>query len=283
VKAVPVDETPAAEREDLHCCAVSVRSDPDHVHGPDRALVRGLPLGQMANGVETVSAPRRLLEALGVGGGPHLLLQAADDRIRLPGEELDHAVDDRAVRLGRDVADAGREAALDVVVEAGNARVAAGLRALAGPVGKDAVQDVERLTHLLRVRVRPEVDDAATVPFAREHDARVLVLDGDGDVGVRLVVAETDVEGRPVTADEVLLEVEGLGLVPRRDHLEALDPLRELLHPEPRVPGPEVGADARTKRFRLADVEHGVPRVPEEVDAGLRRQRLQLRLDALLT
>ena len=68
-----------------------------------------------------------------------------------------------AVVLLRDVPDARRVAALDVVVEARDAAVPAGLRALARPVAKDAVEHVERLAHLLRVRVRPEVPDAAPV------------------------------------------------------------------------------------------------------------------------
>ena len=87
-----------------------------------------------------------------------------------------------------------------------------GLRPFARPVAEDAVQHVERLAHLLRVRVRPEVDDAAAVPLAREHDARVVVLDGDGDVRERLVVAQPHVERRPVALDEVLLEVQRLDL-----------------------------------------------------------------------
>ena len=87
-----------------------------------------------------------------------------------------------------------------------------GLRPLAGPELEDAVEHVERLAHLLRVRVRAEVDDPAPVPLAREHHARVLVLDGDRDVRERLVVAQPDVERRPVALDEVLLEVERLDL-----------------------------------------------------------------------
>jgi hypothetical protein len=51
------------------------------------------------------------------------------------------------------------------------------------------------------------------MPLAREHDARVVVLYGHRDVRIGLVIAQADVERRPVTADEVLLEMEGLGLV----------------------------------------------------------------------
>src|SRR2546422_10477530 len=100
------------------------------------------------------------------------------------------------------------------------------LRPLAGAVREDAVEDVERLAYLLRVRVRPEVDDAAPVPLAREHDPRVVVLDGDGDVRERLVVAQADVERRAVALDEILLEVQGLDLGVGDDHLDIGNPLR---------------------------------------------------------
>ena len=106
--------------------------------------------------------------------------------------------------------------------------VAARLRALARPVREDAVEHVERLAHLLRVRVRAEVRDAGPVPLAREHHPRVLVLDGDRDVRERLVVAEPHVERRPVPLDEVLLEVERLDLAAGDDHLDVGDPLRQL-------------------------------------------------------
>ncbi len=202
--------------------------------------------------------------------------------LRLAAEELDDPVDDPAVVLLGHVADARREAALDVEVEARNPGVAARLRPLAGPVGEGAVQDVERLAHLLRVGVRAEVDDAAPVPLAREHDPRELVLDGHGDVRVRLVVAQADVERRPVPADQVLLQVERLRLGRGDDDLDPLHPLDHLLEPEARVAGAEVRADARAQRLRLADVHDLVPRAAEEVDAGLRGQRLELRLDALL-
>ena len=279
---MPVDEPPAAEREDLHGGAVGRGRDPDHVDRADRALVRRLPLGQVAHRVEPVAAARRLLEALRLGGRLHLRLELPQDRLRLAAEELDDSVDDPAVVLLGHVADARREAALDVEVEARDPGVAARLRPLARPVREGAVEDVERLAHLLRVGVRAEVDDAAPVPLAREHDPRELVLDGDGDVRVRLVVAQPHVERRPVAADQVLLQVERLRLGRGDDDLDPLDPLDHLLEPDPRVAGAEVGTHAGTERLRLADVHDLVPRAAEEVDAGLRGQGLELRLDALL-
>jgi hypothetical protein len=118
------------------------------------------------------------------------------------------------------------------------------------------------------------------VPLPREHHARVLVLDGHGYVRERLVVAKADVERRPVALDEVLLEVEGLDLGVRDDHLDVGDAPRQLRHRRARVGGRlEVAPDAGTKRLRLPDVQHVAPFVPEQVDAGLRRERLQLVLE----
>ena len=118
------------------------------------------------------------------------------------------------------------------------------------------------------------------MPLAREHHTRVLVLDRDGDVRERLVVAQAHVERRPVPLDEVLLEVERLDLAAGDDHLEVGDPRHE-----PRDRGAvvaaallEVGAHARPQRLRLADVEHVAALVPEEIDARLRRERLQFPL-----
>ena len=220
VEAVAVDHLPVAEREDLHGRLVAVDREPDHVDRPDVAPVGRLPLGEVPDREEPVPVARRLLEALVRRRLAHPLLELALDRLRVAREEADHALDDLAVVLLRDRPDARREAAVDVEVEARDAGVAARARPLAGPEAEDAVQDVERLAHLLRVRVRPEVDGAAAVPLAREHDARVLVRERHRDVRERLVVAQPDVEGRPVALDEVLLEVERLRLGARDDDLD---------------------------------------------------------------
>ena len=126
------------------------------------------------------------------------------------------------------------------------------LRPLAGPVREDAVEHVERLAHLLRVRVRAEVDDAAPVALAREHDARVVVLDGDGDVRERLVVAQPDVERRPVALDEVLLEVQRLDLVAGDDHLDVGDALGQLRLDRARLRRPPGSSCARAGRSDFA-------------------------------
>ena len=74
----------------------------------------------------------------------------------------------------------------------------------------------------------PKYQTPRPVPLAREHDPRVLVLDGDGDVRERLVVAQPHVERRPVPLDEVLLEVQRLDLAAGHDHLDVGDALGQL-------------------------------------------------------
>ena len=158
------------------------------------------------------------------------------------------------------------------------------LRALAGPELEDAVQHVERLAHLLRVRVRAEVDVAAAVALAREHHPRVLVPHGDRDVRERLVVAEPDVERRPVALDEVLLEVERLGLALGDDHLDPADPRDELADAVARVAAAvEVAAHAGPEGLRLPDVEDLVARVAKEIDARSLRQPTQLAPNGIFT
>ena len=235
VEAVAVDHLPFAEREDLHGAAVTFDRDPEHVDGSDRALVRGLPLGEVADREQPVPKPRRLLETLLRCGLAHALLDPRLDRLGVALEEADHAVDDLAVGLLRDVVHAGRVAAVDVEVEARDPGVTPRLRPLARPELEGAVQDVQRAAYLFRIRVRAEVDDAATVPLAREHHARVLVLDRDRDVRERLVVPQPHVERRPMALDEVLLEVERLDLVAGHDHLDVGDAGGELLDRRPGV------------------------------------------------
>ena len=83
----------------------------------------------------------------------------------------------------------------------------------------------------------PKYQTPRPVPLAREHHARVLVLDRDRDVRERLVVAQAHVERRPVALDEVLLEVERLDLGAGDDHLDVRDPARQVLRSARGRPG----------------------------------------------
>ena len=163
------------------------------------------------------------------------------------------------VVLLRHVANARRQAAIDVVVEARDARVPAGLRPLARPVREDAVQHVERLAHLLRVRVGAEVPDALPVPLAREHHARVLVLDRDRDVRERLVVAQAHVERRAVPFHEVLLQVKRFDLAAGDDHLDVVDPVRAAAG-SARARRPSAGSSCARAGAAISPCRHRAPR-----------------------
>ena len=227
--------------------------------------------------MQAVPVARGLLEALVGRGLAHPAFELAADRTRLAGEELDHPVDDLPVPVLGDRADARRRAALDVEVEAGDARMAARLRPLAWPELEDPIEHVEGLAHLLRVRVRPEVDRSAPVTLAGEHHAGIRVGDRHRDVRERLVVPQADVERRPVALDEVLLEVQRLRLALRDDHLDAPDPVDHPVDADAHVGAAvEVAAHASPERLRLADVEDVVAIPAEEVDARAARQLAEL-------
>jgi hypothetical protein len=174
----------------------------------------------MAHGREPVAGARGLLELMLLGSPQHAPLEVALDLVRAPFEKRDDIVDDRAVGLARDQPDAGRCTAADVVIEARNAGASAGSRALAGPVREDLVERLERRPHLLRRRVRAEVADAGAVALAREEHARVLVGQRHGDVRIRLVVAQSRVQRRPVALDQLLLEQQGLARAGDDDRLD---------------------------------------------------------------
>ena len=115
MEGVAVDHLPVAQREDLHHGTVTFGGQTDHVDRSHRAPIGSLALCEMLNAPQTVPVPGRLLEALLRGGLLHLALELALDRLGVPREKRDHLLDDRPVVLLRDIADAGRETAIDVV------------------------------------------------------------------------------------------------------------------------------------------------------------------------
>ncbi len=162
MEAVAVDHLPVAKREDLHRGAVALDREPDHIDGSHGVPVRCLPLGEMPDREETVAVPRRLLEALVSRRFLHARPELPLDRQRVPGEEPHHALDDLAVILGGDLVHTRGEAAVDVEVETGNSGMTPGPRPFARSKLEDAVQDVQRLAYLLRIRERPEVHGSPT-------------------------------------------------------------------------------------------------------------------------
>ena len=266
VEGLAVGEHAVADLEHLRVGVGPVHGDRDDVERADRLVGHALALEQVADGAQAVALERGRLVVLVGRGGLHPRLEVALDLAVAAAEERDDAVDRLAVLGAVDVADAGRPAALDVVVQARRTRPPAGLDALARTELEDLLEQVERPAHALGVRVRPEVQALATVPLAREVHARELLVHRDRDERIRLVVAQADVEPRSVLLDEVLLGEERLGLGGDEDELDRLDRIDHLV----RAAGHgvrEVAGDALLDRLRLADVDDLAALVAEQVDA----------------
>ena len=151
-------QQPVADLEHLRVRLRALDRDRDQVGVVERLAGDAAPLHQRAHRLEAVAVDGGALELLGVGRLAHLALEVALDVAVAAGEEVDDRVDPAPVLLAVDVADAGRRAALDVVVEAGDAGAAPRLGPLAGAVLEQAPEEVERLAHALRRRVGAEVD-----------------------------------------------------------------------------------------------------------------------------
>ena len=223
VEALPVGQHAVADLEYLRVRVRALRRHGDRVEGAHGCVGDALPLEQRPHRLQLVPVLGCLLELLLRGRLAHPLVERLLDVAVAPGEEVDDRLDVLAIRLLRDVADAGGLAALDVVVEAGAARGASGLRAVAGAVHEDLAEQVERLADALGVAEGAEVDAILPVPLAREVNPWKILVEADPDVRVGLVVTQPDVEDGPVALDELLLGEQRLGLGLGRDELDVRD------------------------------------------------------------
>src|SRR5262249_23996290 len=153
----------------------------------DRAAGDALALEQRLDRLQAIPVDRRTLELARRGRLLHLRLLLGLDPPVATGEEVDDRLDVAPVLLLADVADAGRPAALDVVVEAGAAGAAAGLGPLAGAELEELAEQVERLAHPLGAGEGTEVGAAGAVLLAGEVDPRIVLVEADADIGIGLV------------------------------------------------------------------------------------------------
>ena len=199
--------------------------------------------------------------------------QLADQLGAVAGKQLAHRGYPPLVRRGVDVADAGRRAAPDVVVQTWLVAALEHLAALAQ--GKQLVDQG-------KVDVDPvDLGKGTEVLGAVEHDGagaehlRVLLI-GQADDGVGLAVLEIDVVARGAVLDERVLQQQRLELAVGDDHLEVRHPADQYEGLEvarrARCPGIEVGADPSPQVLGLAHVQHLTAAVLEQVDAGRARQ-----------
>ena len=186
-------------------------------------------------------------------------------------QEAAHLVDDARTRLV-DAADAGRRAALDLVLQAGPR--ARGEHAVgAGAQRKGALQGIERAVDRGGRGEGAEILVARLARAAMLGELRPFGVAADHDVGKRLVVAQQHVEARPEALDQVVLEQQRLGLAAGDRELHG----RRRRHHADQARGEPgrlgVGGDPAAQRARLADIEHLAVGRDHAVDAGLARQR----------
>ena len=245
---------------------------------------RHLAFHQVPHGAEPVAEHRRLLVLLRARGRAHLGLELILQAAVPPRQERDDLVDQAPVVLLADVADARRQAPLDVVIQARNPGRPAGSGPSQGRLGK--IRPIsESVSRTLDALLNGPKYSRSRRAAPGEVDARVVLVKADRDVRIALVVAQLDVERRPVALDQVGLEDQRLGLGRGHDRLETGDPgdhvvdLRMLSrsrgHRIGRVRvsvrgqrGLEVAEHAPPERLRLADVQHAVVGIAVDVHAG---------------
>ena len=221
-EALPADDPPPSHVEDLDGRLQVVLRDADDVEVLV-AVGHHLLLGDgLLHRRQPVPHAGRPLVLLLVGGGPHLTVEAPDDGVGVPVEEVDELLDQRVVLGVVDLADARSRALLDVEEEARPAEpvVLVVLARRAGADGEAAQQQVERVPDGVGVGVRPEVADALALAAPDDHGPWPLLVQGDGQERVALVVPQAHVEPGTVLLDEAVLEHERLDLVA---HLHPLD------------------------------------------------------------
>ena len=129
---------------------------------------------------------------------------------------------------------------------------------------------VSRMAHACEYG--PEIAHALAPRTAIDHQPRKLLVEGDGQHRIGLVVAVADVEARIELLDPVVFQLQRLDL--GVDH-RPLDLGRGGHHlPGPRMQVRDVGEVRRqpaTQALGLADVDDSPMRIPESVDARLDR------------
>jgi hypothetical protein len=135
--------------------------------------------------------------------------------LRLSVEEEKNLLDHRPIVLLALRENAGGLAALDEVVEARTLGHLARHVVIARAHREDPLHNIQRAPHRADVGIRPEIPRAVVLKLAGHVDARERLLNSDLYVRIRLVIAKSDVEARPVFLDEIRFEDQGVRL--RRD------------------------------------------------------------------
>ena len=175
-----------------------------------------LTLGDLLHGGDQIAQAGSLLELQVFGRPKHPFSQVAHQLVPPPAQERPDVLGGSLVCVVRDQAFHARPpAAVDVVFEAGprmgSRQVDAARRQLEMPVD-EAHQAVGEIAG----EVRPEIGRAVLLEPARDVHSRILLL-GQLDVGIGLVIAQQDVVLRLVLLDQVVLKSKRFFLVTDED------------------------------------------------------------------
>ena len=270
------DQAALAHEEELHAGVGTLTHDADHVLvdlvGRDDLLA----LADLVERLDLVPQHGRPLELLLAGRLLHLSRQASGQRVVLALEELLHVAHRRRVALASLPSGAGCIAPVDEVLDAGTLELPVDPDR-ARPQWKELARQPERLPHGGGRVERAEVGGAVLVNAPSHHQAWELLVGRELQEGIVLVVPENDVVARPVLADEIRLQHQGLELVVGHDVVEVGDLAHEGVGL--RIAGAcllEVRADAAPQRGGLAYVQRLALGVAVEVDPRAIGQRGEL-------
>ena len=273
----PLDDAPAPHLEDLD--DGPGRSHP-HAEGVAVAELGRrhllLPVAERLHRPHGVPVVRRLLVALLVGRGAHAAVEAVEHLLRLPLEEQARVPDRlRVLRLAADLGDARRDAALDVVLQAGAAALPRD-DLVARTDAEQAVREGHRPPGERGREERAGVVVAVAGHLPRHEHAGEALGRRELQVRVVLVVPQEDVEPRRALLDQVVLEGEGLDERVRDDDLQAGDLVEQGVGLGARAVRPEVAPDAIPERPRPAHVDRLPAAVVVQVHSRLLRQPADL-------
>ncbi len=175
------------------------------------------------------------------------------------------------------MADAGRAAALDLVLKTGPAAIAEE-RVVALADAKQLLGEVQSPARRARTGIGPEVTALAMAGATVKAQPRILLVAGQVQVGVTLVVAQHHVVAGPQGFDQIALQQQRFALGAGYRHVNGLD----LPDQRPRLGRigalAEIAGNALPEVSGLAHVEDLAGGVVHPVNTGAGGQTLEERL-----
>ena len=260
-----------AHEEHRHGGLQLVGDHPEHVGVLGPRAHHLLALDGLAHTRQAVPQPGGLLEVQRLGGGGHVGLEAPDDLLGVPGQEVQELADEFVVGFPPDLPHAGPGAALDVIQQAGSpeALVVGELVVRAGADREGAKQQVQGLADGVGVAVGAEVAVALALAPPHHHGPGPLVDQRHAQERVALVVPVAHVETRLVALDQAVLQQQSLDLVGDGDPVHRRRRAHHLCGAGGEVHRAlEVAAHPTAQRLGLAHIDDAPVGVEELVRPG---------------